>query len=135
MLGAAPTVSIFRRTASLSVPLLLRSREVAGSAMQSIGSDAIGHLATGQQERRRPAEAVGQHADIAANRRSKRPSDRVRRLAHRRDALLAGAMLSGPVIVNQFDTTMLVPVGWQGMVHTSGSMILHNSVRGAPPVI
>jgi N-methylhydantoinase A len=36
----------------------------------------------------------------------------------------AGAVLPGPAIVTQLDTTTLVAPGWNGTVHPSGALLL-----------
>ncbi|MFZ0216090.1 MAG: hydantoinase/oxoprolinase family protein, partial [Candidatus Dormiibacterota bacterium] len=43
---------------------------------------------------------------------------------HRRDTLAPGAALSGPAIVEQMDTTTLVPPGWRATVLGSGAIAL-----------
>ncbi len=45
-----------------------------------------------------------------------------------RDHLRAGQTLSGPAVVEQFDSTVVLPPGWQGRVDEFGSLILE---RGA----
>ena len=44
---------------------------------------------------------------------------------YERGALGAGDRFAGPAIVTQLDTTTLVPPGWTGEAHVSGSLILH----------
>jgi serine/threonine protein kinase len=46
-----------------------------------------------------------------------------------RTDLLAGHALDGPMLVDQADTTTLVPTGWRGTVHASGSLILEHRPR------
>ncbi len=41
-----------------------------------------------------------------------------------RDALGAGDSFAGPAIVTQLDTTTLVPPGWSGEAHASGTLLL-----------
>jgi N-methylhydantoinase A len=48
-----------------------------------------------------------------------------------RDALMAGQMLSGPAVVEQFDSTVVVPPEWRGLVDEYGSLILERGVRAA----
>ena len=48
-----------------------------------------------------------------------------------RAELRAGETLAGPAIVNQMDTTTLIPPGWTASLAPSGAMILHNT--GATP--
>jgi N-methylhydantoinase A len=45
-----------------------------------------------------------------------------------RDALMAGQMLSGPAVVEQFDSTVVVPPEWCGRVDEYGSLILERGV-------
>lgn len=42
----------------------------------------------------------------------------------RRDSLGAGAAFSGPMIITQLDTTTLIPPNWDGVVHSSGAILL-----------
>jgi len=49
MLGAAPLLSIFRRTASLSYFVTVREFGGKRPIEQTIGGRTIGHLAAGQQ--------------------------------------------------------------------------------------
>jgi N-methylhydantoinase A len=44
-----------------------------------------------------------------------------------RSALGADDILRGPAIVNQMDTTTLVPPGWQASLAPSGALILQHS--------
>ena len=43
---------------------------------------------------------------------------------YRRGELLGGHVLAGPALVDQNDTTVYLPPGWFGAVHTSGSLIV-----------
>jgi len=64
-IGAAPLLSIWWRTALVSDPLSpCRITAEAMRSKQDIGSDAVRHLAAGQQERDRVAEAIGQGMDF-----------------------------------------------------------------------
>ena len=45
-----------------------------------------------------------------------------------RDALGAGAVLAGPMILTQLDTTTFVAPGWTGEVHPSGAILLSREV-------
>ncbi len=46
-----------------------------------------------------------------------------------RDALAPGASLSGPAIVEQDDTTTLVPPGWRALTQENGAMVLFPEKR------
>ena len=46
-----------------------------------------------------------------------------------RDALAPGVRLSGPAIVEQDDTTTLVPPGWQALTKENGAMVLFPEKR------
>ncbi|WP_207400266.1 hypothetical protein, partial [Actinomadura fibrosa] len=46
-----------------------------------------------------------------------------------RDALRHGDALAGPLIVEQDDTTVLVPPGWSLEVGAAGDLHLHRSPR------
>jgi len=50
---------------------------------------------------------------------------------YRRDDLGAGAELRGPCIVDQLDTTVVVPPGWRARAHGAGHLVLD---RGAQEV-
>jgi N-methylhydantoinase A len=39
--------------------------------------------------------------------------------------------VTGPAIVNQMDTTTLIPPGWQASLSASGALILHHAGKGA----
>jgi N-methylhydantoinase A len=49
---------------------------------------------------------------------------------YRRDRLLAGNLLQGPAIVEQVDSTTLIPAGWRADVHASGTLILTRGNNG-----
>ena len=59
MLGAAPLLSIFRRTASLSYFVTVREFGGKRPIEQTIGGRTIGHLTAGQQEGNRATAGVG----------------------------------------------------------------------------
>jgi N-methylhydantoinase A len=46
---------------------------------------------------------------------------------YERRALQRGTHLNGPAIIEQMDTTVLVPEGWRARVLASGSMVLENT--------
>ena len=46
-----------------------------------------------------------------------------------RDALAPGARLNGPAVVEQDDTTTLIPPGWQALTSESGAMVLSPEKR------
>jgi N-methylhydantoinase A len=50
-----------------------------------------------------------------------------------RAALSADEMLAGPAIINQMDTTTLIPPGWQASIAPSGALILRHADAGATP--
>jgi N-methylhydantoinase A len=52
------------------------------------------------------------------------PDGRVPHAIHARDALRAGDLVAGPAIVEQYDTTILVPAGWTLRVVAGGSALL-----------
>ncbi len=52
------------------------------------------------------------------------PWDRVEAAVHDRGDLTPGGTLTGPAIVEQADTTTLVPPDWHGIVDADGNMIL-----------
>ena len=64
MWGAAPLLSIFRRTASLSYFVTVREFGGKRPIEQTIGARTIGHLAAGQQEGNRATAGVGQRMDF-----------------------------------------------------------------------
>ena len=39
--------------------------------------------------------------------------------------------MSGPALVDQNDTTVYLPPGWNGTVHASGSLILEHTLINA----
>ena len=43
---------------------------------------------------------------------------------YRRGALAAGQHIAGPAIVEQTDTTILLPSGWRGTIGAGGVLIL-----------
>jgi N-methylhydantoinase A len=43
---------------------------------------------------------------------------------HRRSELAGGHVLAGPALIDQSDTTVFVPAGWNGAVHESGNLML-----------
>lgn len=51
---------------------------------------------------------------------------------YRRDNLTAGALLVGPALITQYDTTVVIPPGWRGFVDELGTLILEQ--RGAQTV-
>ena len=54
-----------------------------------------------------------------------RPGDRVRDAAvYRREGLAMGRRIDGPAIVEQPDTTVLLPGGWHGAVSAGGVLVL-----------
>jgi len=65
MFGAAPLLSILRRTGVAIIPFVAVQNVCCDDLIkQAIGSDAIGHVDTGQQERNGTAEAIGQLVDL-----------------------------------------------------------------------
>jgi N-methylhydantoinase A len=50
-----------------------------------------------------------------------------------RAALGADEVLPGPAIVNQMDTTTLIPPGWSARIARSGALILRHAEAGATP--
>jgi N-methylhydantoinase A len=50
-----------------------------------------------------------------------------------RGALDAGAVVVGPAILNQMDTTTLIPPGWQARLAPSGALILERTNAEARP--
>jgi N-methylhydantoinase A len=50
---------------------------------------------------------------------------------YRREALGAGQVLDGPAIVEQLDTTTLVPPGARAIVHESGALIIDRAEEPA----
>jgi len=47
-----------------------------------------------------------------------------------RDQLAPGALLTGPALVTQYDTTIVVPPGWRGIVDSTGTIVLqHRTAR------
>lgn len=42
-----------------------------------------------------------------------------------RDALRADDIVEGPAVIEQYDSTTLVPPGWRARVHRSGAILLH----------
>jgi N-methylhydantoinase A len=63
------------------------------------------------------------------------PVGRAEAAIHRRERLPQGALLAGPAIIEQADTTTLLPPGWQAAVLASGHMLLTPKVArsGATP--
>ncbi|MFJ2214054.1 hydantoinase/oxoprolinase family protein [Streptomyces sp. NPDC101062] len=53
--------------------------------------------------------------------------DRVTADVHRRDALRTGHTLAGPAVIEQDDTTVLVPPGWSATVDPLGNLRLRHS--------
>jgi N-methylhydantoinase A len=47
-----------------------------------------------------------------------------------RDRLRAGTLVEGPAIVEQVDSTTLIPRGWVAAVHPSGTLILTRDSHG-----
>jgi N-methylhydantoinase A len=41
-----------------------------------------------------------------------------------RDSLVAGQLLEGPLVIEQTDTTIILPPGTRSTVHDSGSIIV-----------
>jgi N-methylhydantoinase A len=81
------------------------------------------------------ARARGAHPELrwtdspptsaATGTRDVRTADgRVPHAIHARDALRAGDLVAGPAIVEQYDTTILVPAGWTLRVVAGGSALL-----------
>jgi N-methylhydantoinase A len=68
-------------------------------------------------------------APVAGHRRVLLPEGAVEVPSVLRTDLLAGHALDGPMLVDQADTTTLVPTGWRGTVHASGSLILEHRPR------
>jgi N-methylhydantoinase A len=50
-----------------------------------------------------------------------------------RAAVAADAVVQGPAILNQMDTTTLIPPGWQARLAPSGALILHRTEAEARP--
>jgi N-methylhydantoinase A len=48
----------------------------------------------------------------------------LRASVHDRHALCAGHRFDGPAIVEQVDTTVWVPPGWDASVHDNGTLVL-----------
>jgi N-methylhydantoinase A len=48
-----------------------------------------------------------------------------------RSAVAADAAVQGPAILNQMDTTTLIPPGWQARLAPSGALILSRTEMGA----
>jgi N-methylhydantoinase A len=44
-----------------------------------------------------------------------------------RAALMEGRVLDGPAIVNQMDTTTLIPPGWRARTVRSGALVLERA--------
>ncbi len=78
------------------------------------------------------ARSPGRRASIPETREILLPAPwgRVRASVHSRDALTPGAMISGAAIVEQADTTTLVPPDWHGIVDDDGNLILER--KAAP---
>ncbi|MGH7050458.1 MAG: hydantoinase/oxoprolinase family protein [Acetobacteraceae bacterium] len=69
----------------------------------------------------RPAPAEASHRPVHFE------SGRAMAAIHARSSLLAGRRLAGPAIVQQPDTTTLVPPGWQATVRADGSLLLQRA--------
>jgi len=50
-----------------------------------------------------------------------------------RAAIAADAVVNGPAILNQMDTTTLIPPGWQARLARSGALILSRTDGAAAP--
>ena len=53
----------------------------------------------------------------------------VKTTVYDRDQLAAGAVFSGPAIVEQFDATTVVPHGWHAAVDRYGNLVLERGDR------
>jgi N-methylhydantoinase A len=56
--------------------------------------------------------------------------ERMTASVHRREDVRVGQVVEGPAIVEQMDTTTLVPPGWDGRVVGSGAMVLRRRENG-----
>jgi N-methylhydantoinase A len=72
------------------------------------------------------AEAAAPRAGAAAvaSRMVRLGGGEIAAAVHEREALAAGETIAGPAIVNQTDTTTLIPPGWVARVVASGAMVL-----------
>jgi len=78
------------------------------------------------------AVATATPAPIAQTRRVLDSAAEVRDIpVYRRAALSSGHVMSGPALVDQNDTTVYLPPGWNGTVHASGSLILEHTLINA----
>jgi len=50
-----------------------------------------------------------------------------------RDAVASDAVVQGPAILNQMDTTTLIPPGWEARLAGSGALILSRIESEARP--
>ncbi|HXH22362.1 MAG TPA: hydantoinase/oxoprolinase family protein, partial [Dehalococcoidia bacterium] len=71
--------------------------------------------------------------DAAAAFEGRRPvlfgSAEVSAAVYARDRLLAGNVLHGPAVIEQMDSTTLVPPGWTGRVDVAGNLILESETH------
>jgi N-methylhydantoinase A len=49
---------------------------------------------------------------------------RVRAVVHRRERLAAGQVVAGPAVIEQLDTTTLIPPGCEATVHATGALVI-----------
>jgi N-methylhydantoinase A len=79
--------------------------------------------------------AVRDEDDAPTSQRSVRLGARVVEAAVLgRAAVAADAVVHGPAILNQMDTTTLIPPGWQARLARSGALILSRTGGSAVPV-
>jgi N-methylhydantoinase A len=76
-----------------------------------------------------PAEPSGRRAE-ASTRRIRLFGRGFEAAVHERGDLAVGERIEGPAIVNQMDTTTLIPEGWRGETVASGALIIKRSGAG-----
>jgi N-methylhydantoinase A len=79
---------------------------------------------TGTMPRPRMRAVAAEDAEPASQRTIRLSGHPVEAMVVSRSALDAGQVVNGPAIVNQMDTTTLIPTGWQASQSRSGALIL-----------
>jgi N-methylhydantoinase A len=79
---------------------------------------------TGTMPRPRMRAVAAEDAEPASQRTIRVSGHPVEAMLVSRSALDAGQVVNGPAIVNQMDTTTLIPTGWQASQSRSGALIL-----------
>ena len=96
------------------------SNERARIWIKEMRVHVVGHTA----ERKWQGIAAAGDATPSGKRKLRLRGREYEAAVHSRGELVEGSRISGPAVVEQMDTTTLIPDGWHASVHRSGAMIL-----------